>query len=255
VRFDQRRIITLAGTFVLAGVIVMAGIYGPSAWKVFWDKNAHLDQVVIQNPPVDQGASLPLGAETEQSGQNGDSVDTGQIPSAETLSANSSAGTTTAEPPPTEVSGIKKYQEPDLKLLDLAPSISGYFSADANNGLSDSAKTLAFQTVWNIHEYADGYLFGPTAGPQMNEEDIRKYIVFHKSLWEKQLKNEPGAAKAAVFTDYFGTFLNRGVDAFDAKDKSRIELFHQEIHDMDTHLFRNDPSSKIYGATPFATKR
>jgi len=49
--------------------------------------------------------------------------------------------------------------------------------------------------------------------------------------------------------------LNSGIDALDSKDKTRIEQFHQGLHDMDAHIMRNDLSSKVYGATPFATKR
>ena len=89
----------------------------------------------------------------------------------------------------------------------------------------------------------------------MNEEDIKKYIVFHKTLLDKHYKNEANIAKASTLTGYLDVLLNSGIDAFDAKDKARIEQFHQGIHDLDTHLLRNDPNSKIYGATPFATKR
>ncbi|MDR3270560.1 MAG: hypothetical protein LBT32_03470 [Peptococcaceae bacterium] len=250
-RFDQRKIITLAGALVLAGVVVIAGVYGPSAWKVFWDKNTASEQVVIQNPPVDQMAPA------NQNTLAGQGANDQNIAPANATSVTSTPGVP-EQPnvqPQVDVSGAKKYQDPDLSLLSLAPSIRGYFSTEGNSGLSDSAKTLAYQAAWNIHQYVDGYLFGPNAGPQMNEEDIKKYIVFHKALWDKQLKNEPDAAKAAAFTDYLGTLLNKGIDSFDAKDKLRIELFHQEIHDLDTQLFRSDPSSKIYGATLFSTKR
>ena len=89
----------------------------------------------------------------------------------------------------------------------------------------------------------------------MNEQDIKKYIVFHKTLWDKQLKNEANASKAVTFTSYLDVLLNSGIDALDSKDKTRIEQFHQGIHDLDAHIMRNDLSSKIYGATPFATKR
>jgi hypothetical protein len=89
----------------------------------------------------------------------------------------------------------------------------------------------------------------------MNNADIKKYIVFHKTLWEKQMEKETKLSQAATFDTYMRNLMNRGIDAFDSNDKVRIEQFHQEIHDMDTHIFRDDLSSKIYGATPFATKR
>ena len=237
--FDRRKVATLAGTLVLAAAVVAAGIYGPSAWKVFWNKESPQDKVVIQNPPVDQGGSTQ-GTPAQASGVK---------PAAGTATAPQGSVTT---PPPGDVSGPKKYKEPDTKLMDLAPSISGYF---ADGSLSEAAATLAFQSAWNIHQYVDGYLFGPNAGPQMNEADIKKYIVFHKSLWDNQIKKEAGAAKAAAFAGYLDILFNKGIDAFDAKDKVRIEQFHQEIHDLDAHLFRNDTNAKIYGATPFATKR
>ena len=254
--FDQRRILTLAGTIVLAGAVVAAGIYGPSAWKVLRHQGAPPEQVVIQNPPVDGNIS---GA----ANQGANNLGTGGGTNAQSANTGTKAGS--AAPAATQVqdlsttpqgdkSGPKKYKEPDTKAVDLAPSIAGFF-AGSETGLSDSAKTLAFSAAWNIHQYVDGYLYGPTAGPQMNEQDIKKYIVFHKALWDKQIKSEPGATKAAVFSDYMDVLLNRGADAFDAKDKTRIEQYHQEIHDLDSHLFRNDPSAKIYGATPFATKR
>lgn len=250
---DRRKLITLAGTLVLVLVVAAAGIYGPSAWKVFMNRNARSDQVVIQNPPVDQTGASSLN--TDKTGQGSDV----KTPPKTASTSTSSTGTAASQgeltsPPQADQSGTKKYKEPDLTQMDLAPSISGYFNA-GENGLSDSAKTLAYQSAWNIHEYVDGYLFGAAAGPQMNEQDIKKYIIFHKTLWEKQLKNEVGAAKAAAFTNYLEVLFNRGVDAFDAKDKARIEQFHQEIHDLDAHLFRNDASAKIYGATPFATTR
>ncbi|MEM5816960.1 MAG: hypothetical protein AAGU16_03740, partial [Desulfitobacterium hafniense] len=152
--------------------------------------------------------------------------------------------------PQGDVSGPKKYKEPDTKDINLAPSVAGFFG---ENGLSQDAQNLVFGAAWNIHQYVDGYLFGPNAGPQMNEEDIKRYIVFHKSLWDQRLKGETNPT--AQFSEYFSALLNRGADAFDAKDKVRIEQFHQELHDLDTHLMRDDQSSKIYGATPFATKR
>ncbi|MHB1405623.1 MAG: hypothetical protein ACYCV0_08530 [Desulfitobacteriaceae bacterium] len=235
--FDQRRILTLVGTVALAGVVVAAGVYGPSAWKVLRNQDQS-DQVVIQSPAVDSG------------GQN-----TGA--SSITNAAPNSGTTAVASPnlnvaPQGDTSGPKKYKEPDSKLLDMAPSIAGFF---AEGSLSQSAQIVAYGSAWNIHQYVDGYLFGPNAGPQMNEQDIKKYIVFHKSSWDGQIKKEVGAAKAKALSDYLDVMFNRGIDAFDAKDKARIEQFHQEIHDLDTHLFRNDSSSKIYGATPFATKR
>lgn len=235
--FDQRRILTLVGTVALAGVVVAAGVYGPSAWKVLRNQDQS-DQVVIQSPAVDSG------------GQN-----TGA--SSITNAAPNSGTTAVASPnlnvaPQGDTSGPKKYKEPDSKLLDMAPSIAGFF---AEGSLSQSAQIVAYGSAWNIHQYVDGYLFGPNAGPQMNEQDIKKYIVFHKSSWDGQIKKEVGAANAKALSDYLDVMFNRGIDAFDAKDKARIEQFHQEIHDLDTHLFRNDSSSKIYGATPFATKR
>ena len=243
--FDQRRIVTLVGTVVLAGVVVAAGVYGPSAWKVLRSSKAS-DPIVIQSPPVDTGGQN-TGGLSNTPGSTGNTGNTGNAAPATTTAPGINA------PPQGDTSGPKKYKEPDTKQMDLAPSIAGFFNPE--NALSDSAKTIAFGAAWNIHQYVDGYLFGPTAGPQMNEQDIKKYIVFHKTVWDKQLKNEPQIAKARAFSDYMEVLLNRGADAFDSKDKARIEQFHQEIHDLDTHLFRNDPNSKIYGATPFATKR
>lgn len=249
--FDQRKVVTLVGTLVLAGAVVAAGIYGPSAWKVLRPQtSAQGDQVLIQNPPIDSGNTA-----------NGTKANQGATPAANGQAASQTgkaSPTVTVPapgintPPQEDTSGTKKYKEPDMKQMNLAPSIAGYFGESA---LSESAKTLTYGAAWNIHQYVDGYLFGPTAGPQMNEPDIKKYIVFFKSMWEKQLKSEPNAAKVTAFGNYLDVMFNRGMDAFDSKDKARIEQFHQEIHDLDTHLFRNDTSSKIYGATPFATKR
>lgn len=237
---DQKRIVTLAGTLVLAGAVVAAGVYGPSVWKVFRQQSSTAtDQVVIQTPPVDGTATN--AASTTNATTPGKTTPT-------TTTAPNAINT----PPQGDTGSKSKYKEPDMKLMDLAPSVASFFGESA---LSSDAQTLAFGTAWNIHQYVDGYLYGPSSGPQMNEQDIKKYIVFHKTLWDKQLKNEANAAKASAFTAYIDVMLNRGIDAFDAKDKARIEQFHQEIHDLDTHLLRNDASSKIYGATPFATKR
>ncbi|MHB1653270.1 MAG: hypothetical protein ACYCVD_12445 [Desulfitobacteriaceae bacterium] len=243
--FDQKRVVTLVGTLVLAGAVVAAGIYGPSAWKVLRPQTSSAgDQVLIQNPPIDPGGGA-IGAKANP-GTSTQVTPTVTVPApAQGLNA----------PPQGDVSGVKKYKEPDVKLMDLAPSIAGFFSTTGESGLSEAAKNLAYGSAWNIHQYVDGYLFGPTAGPQMNEQDIKKYIVFFKSVWDKQLKSESGAAKATAFSTYLDVLFNRGADAFDSKDKARIEQFHQEIHDLDEHLFRNNASAKIYGATPFATKR
>ena len=233
---DKKRIVTLAGTLILAGAVVAAGVYGPSVWKVLGPQSAITDQVVIQSPTV-----VSSGATTNSTAPPG------------TTTVQPVAPTTTITAPPQGDTGSKsKYREPDDKLIDLAPSIATFFGATA---LSNDAKSLAFGTAWNIHQYVDGYLFGPAAGPQMNEQDIVKYIVFHKTLLDKQFKNEANASKAVTFTSYLDVLLNSGTDAFNSKDKTRIEQFHQGIHDLDTHLMRNDLSAKIYGATPFATKR
>lgn len=243
---DKKRIVTLAGTLVLAGAVVAAGVYGPSVWKVFRQQSAITDQVVIQTPTVDNASST--------NGSNGTMLPEGTAPPA----SQGAAQTTTTAPsainaPPQSDPGTKnKYKEPDTKLIDMAPSVTAFFGEAA---LSNDAKTLAFGSAWNIHQYVDGYLYGPAAGPQMNEEDIKKYILFHKTLLDKQYKNEANASKAASFTSYMDVLLNSGIDAFNSKDKTRIEQFHQGIHDLDAHLMRNDTSSKIYGATPFATKR
>lgn len=240
--FDQRKVLTLAGTLVLAGAVVVGGIYGPSAWKVFMNKAvADKNPVVIQTPPVE-------GADGQK---------TSGSPPGQTTPGSSSAATVTNPPginvtPQGDVSGPKKYKEPDTKDMSLAPSVTGFFG---ESGLSQDAQNLVYGAAWNIHQYVDGYLYGPNGGPQMNEQDIKKYIVFHKALWDQRLKNEPGANKNSTFSSYMDVLLNRGVDAFDAKDKVRIEQFHQEIHDLDAHLMRNDASAKVYGATPFATKR
>ncbi|WP_206811979.1 hypothetical protein [Paradesulfitobacterium ferrireducens] len=238
--FDQRRILTLAGTVALAGVVVAAGVYGPSAWKVLRNQDQS-DQVVIQSPVVDSG-----GQNTGTPNNNPNAPNSGTSAPAAVASPNLNAA------PQGDTSGPKKYKEPDSNLLDKAPSIAGFFG---EGNLSEAALTVAYGAAWNIHQYVDGYLFGPNAGPQMNEQDIKKYIVFHKAAWDGQVKKEASAANAKAFSDYLDVMFNRGIDAFDAKDKARIEQFHQEIHDLDTHLFRNDSSSKIYGATPFATKR
>jgi len=234
---NKKRILTLAGTLVLAGAVVAAGVYGPSSWKVFRQQSAITDPVVLQSPPVDSTATPNATA----------------VPGASaTVKATTTPATTLTTPPAADTSSKNKYREPDNKLIDLAPSVTAYFGEGA---LSDDAKSLAFGTVWNIHQYVDGLLYGPAAGPQMNEQDIKKYIVFHKTLWDKQLKNESNAAKAVTLTSYLDVLLNSGIDALDSKDKTRIEQFHQGLHDMDAYIIRNDLSSKVYGATPFATKR
>ena len=235
--FSRKSILTLSAAIILAGAIIVGGIYGPTAWKVFRGQAAAPeDSVVIQTPPVNYA---------EQEGEEEEAPENNNSKPAE---ATTTPNNNNAASP----SGIVKYREPDLSLLNLAPSIEEYFG---EAGLSDAARTLAFGTAWNIHQYVDGYLFGITAGPQMNEEDIKKYIIFHRTLWEKQMENEANLKNAATFDVYMRNLLNRGIDAFDNKDKVRIEQFHQEIHDMDTHLFRDDQSSKVYGATPFSTKR
>lgn len=244
--FDKRKVLTLAGTLVLAGAVVVGGIYGPSAWKVFVDRadSGNQNPVVVQTPPVDDANATLIGAQGNTSGQ---SNTTGASP----------ASTVTNPPginvtPQGDVSGSKKYIEPDSKNIALAPSAQDYFGEGA---LSQDALNIAFGAAWNIHQYVDGYLYGPNAGPQMNEQDIKKYIVFHKSIWDNQIKKEAEASKASSMISYLDIMFNRGIDAFNAKDKVRIEQFHQEIHDLDAHILRNDTSAKIYGATPFATKR
>lgn len=255
--FDQRRVLTLAGTLVLAGAVVAAGIYGPSAWKVLRHQGAPPEQVVIQNPPVDGSNAANIPGNNPANNPAGNNAAGNNAAGTNTQAKTNPAATTQIPglntPPQGDTSGSKKYKEPDTKSIDLAPSIASFFSADT--GLSEAAKTLAFGAAWNIHQYVDGYLYGPSAGPQMNEQDIKKYINFHKTMWDKQLKNEANANKTTVFNNYLDVMLNRGMDAFDSKDKARIEQFHQEIHDLDAHLFRNDASAKIYGATPFPTKR
>lgn len=240
--FDTRRILTLAGTLVLAVIVVIAGIYGPSAWKVLQSQTQPEDaDVVIQTPPLNP-EEIPAA----------DSPVITAPDIAETTTPDS-AEAATQPAQPANPGTNKKYREPDPAQMDLAPSIAGYFSSSGGGSLSDQAADIAFTSAWNIHQYVDGYLFGPTAGPQMNEEDIKKYIVFHKSLWDKQLRADD--IRESAMSTYIGLVLNRGIDVFDAKDKLRIEQFHQEIHDLDTHLLRNDVNSKTYGATPFATKR
>jgi len=239
---DKKRIVTIAGTLVLAGAVVAAGVYGPSVWKVLSPQSAITDQVVIQSPVVDPLVA-PAAAGAKTTTPNGTSG---------TVQPAATPATTITAPSQADTGSKNKYREPDNTFIDLAPSVTTYFGEAA---LSNDAKSLAFGTVWNIHQYVDGLLFGPAAGPQMNEADIAKYIVFHKTLLDKQIKNEANASKAVTFTSYLDVLLNSGIDAFDSKDKTRIEQFHQGIHDLDTHIMRNDLSSKIYGATPFATKR
>ncbi len=256
--FDQKKVVTMVGTLVLAGAVVAAGVYGPSAWKVLRSQTTvPSDQVLIQNPPVDSGGT---GAKVGQTA-SGTQGAPGQVnPASSKIQPGQASPAVTAPAPGIntapqgDVSSSKKYKEPDLNQMDLAPSIAGYFNS-AGDGLSDLTKEKAYSAAWNIHQYVDGYLFGPTAGPQMNEQDIKKYIVFFKTMWASQLKSEPAAQKVTAFSNYLDVLFNRGADAFDTKDKARIEQFHQEIHDLDEHLFRNNTSAKIYGATPFATKR
>ena len=271
---DKKRIATLAGTLVLAGAVVAAGVYGPSALKVIRQTAVSTDSSVLQTPAVDSGTNAAANnAMPNNTAPQGTSPPSTAPPAAdkqttaaaaETPAASAAQSAPAAQATPDTVSttpqsdnsntGVSKskYREPDTKLMDLAPSVAVFFG---ENGLSNDAKTLIFGAAWNIHQYVDGYLYGPAAGPQMNEQDIKKYILFHKTLLDKQLKNEPNAAKVTAFTGYLDLLLNTGIDAFDSKDKVRIEQFHQGIHDLDTHLMRNDTSSKIYGATPFATKR
>lgn len=249
---DKKRILTLAGTLVLAGAVVAAGVYGPSVWKVFKQTSSVTDQAAaIQTPPINSGTNASDATTGTLPNGTAPPGTVTPTPGAATPTATTAPSTTTVSPQ-SDTGSKNKYREPDTKLMDLAPSIATFFG---ENALSNDAKTLAFGATWNIHEYVDGYLYGPAAGPQLNEQDIKKYIVFHKTLWDKQLKNEPNASKEAAFTSYVDVLLNTGIDAFDSKDKTRIEQFHQGIHDLDTHLMRNDINSKVYGATPFATKR
>ncbi|MCL1917955.1 MAG: hypothetical protein FWG14_06515 [Peptococcaceae bacterium] len=229
--FSRKNIMTLVGALALAGVLIAAGLYGPSAWRGLTGTTEPTDEVVMQTPPVDQ---------TE--------------PPAEEAAAptDPSAAGVPENKPGSNEDGSKKYAEPDLAKMTLAPSLEGYFGSQ---GLSQESQTLAYGAGWNIHQYVDGYLYGVTAGPQMDEVDIRKYILFHKTLWEKQMEKEANAKQAATFTTYFVNLLNRGMDAFEAKDQIRIDQFHQELHDFDSHLMRNDAEAKVYGATPFSTKR
>ncbi|MDR2736710.1 MAG: hypothetical protein LBB49_04020 [Gracilibacteraceae bacterium] len=228
--FSRRNIMTLLGAVALAGVLIAAGLYGPSAWRVITGADEPGNQVITQVPPVDQAAgtddAMPLVVDPSTAG----------------VSENTNEG----------VAGAKKYVEPDLAKMNLAPSLEGFFGDSA---LSTSAKSLAFGAAWNIHQYVDGYLYGVTAGPQMNEADIRRYIIFHKALWDNQMEKEQNVKQAATFNTYFANLLNRGIDAFDAKDPVRIDQFHQELHDLDMHLLRDDMSARVYGATPFPTKR
>lgn len=240
---DKKRIVTLAGTLVLAGAVVAAGVYGPSVWKVFRQQSSITDQVVIQSPAVDGTQAID--------GAKGTVLPDGTAPPGK-ATPTATAPSTINQPPQVDAGSKSKYREPDTKLMDPAPSVAMFFG---ENALSNDAKTLVFGAAWNIHEYVDGYLYGPAAGPQLNELDIKKYIVFHKALVDKQFKNEVNVSKAVAFTGYVDVLLNRGIDAYDSKDKTRIEQFHQEIHDLDAHLMRNEVNSKIYGATPFATKR
>jgi hypothetical protein len=223
---------TLVGAIALAGVLIAAGLYGPAAWRVLTGSETPGSQVINQTPPVDQAEPT-----------TGDGVVPPTGPTEAGLDPSN---------PNSEIPGAKKYVEPDMGQMNLAPSLEGYFG---NNALSQTAQSLAYGAAWNIHQYVDGYLYGVTAGPQMNEDDIRKYIVFHKALWDKQLESEANAGQAAAYTAYFSNFLNRGIDAYDAKDPVRIDQFHQEIHDLDSHLFRNNGNARVYGATPFSTKR
>lgn len=227
--FSRKNIMTLVGALALAGVLIAAGLYGPSAWQGLTGSAEPTDQVIMQTPPVDQ---TEPPAETAVTPTN---------PSAAGVPENKSKD-----------DGSKKYVEPDLAQMKLAPSLEGYFGSQ---GLSQEIKTLAYGAGWNIHQYVDGYLYGVTAGPQMDEVDIRKYILFHKTLWEKQMEKEANAKQAATLATYFVNLLNRGIDAFEAKDPIRIDQFHQELHDFDSHLMRNDSNAKVYGATPFSTKR
>ncbi|WP_040411723.1 hypothetical protein [Desulfosporosinus sp. OT] len=240
---DKKRIATLAGTLVLAGAVVAAGVYGPSVWKVFRQQSSITDSVVIQSPAVDGNKATDGAKDTV--------LPDGTAPP-ETVSPTATEPSTINPPPQVNAGSKNKYREPDTSQIDLAPSVATYFG---ENALGNDAKTLIFGAAWNIHEYVDGYLYGPAAGPQLNEEDLKKYIVFHKTLLDKQFKNEANVSKAAALTGYLDVLLNRGIDAYDSKDKTRIEQFHQEIHDLDAHLMRNEVNSKIYGATPFATKR
>lgn len=257
---DKKRIATLAGTLVLAGAVVAAGVYGPSAWKVFRQQGSTDQNVVIQTPAVD---SIGAPANSGANGSNGatELTPNGTAPPGTSGAAAAAQQATTLTPTPTSntntssqggTASKSKYREPDTKLIDLAPSVAAFFG---DNALSNDAKTLVFGTAWNIHQYVDGYLYGPAAGPQLNEKDIERYILFHKTLLDKQFKNEANVSKAATFTSYLDVLLNSGIDAFNSKDKTRIEQFHQGIHDLDAHILRNDTNSKIYGATPFATKR
>ena len=154
--FSRKSLLTLTGAVILAGAIIVGGIYGPTAWKVFRGQaEVPQDQVVIQTPPINYGEPQ-AGNNTENKGNNGDSSSTaGNINTGPQITPNS--GSTTDQV------GIKKYKEPDLSLLNLAPSIEDYFGEGA---LSDAARTLAFGAGWNIHQYVDGYLYGITAGPQ-----------------------------------------------------------------------------------------
>ena len=120
--FDKRKVLTLAGSLVLAGAVVVGGIYGPSAWKVFMDRSVSGDQnpVVVQTPPVDGATATSSGAEGNNTGQTA------------TNGASSPASTVTNPPginvtPQGDVSGPKKYKEPDTKNLALAPSVQVFF--------------------------------------------------------------------------------------------------------------------------------
>jgi hypothetical protein len=199
-KVSRKSLLTLCGAVILAGAIIVGGIYGPTAWKVLRGQDlAPEDQVVIQTPPVNyQDSTAGENKQTPASGEK----------------TSSAAGNNTALVK--DQGGIKKYLEPDLSLLNLAPSIEEYFGQGA---LSDSAKTLAFGAAWNIHQYVDGYLFGVTAGPQMNEQDIKKYIVFHKTLWDKQMESESNLNKGATFDVYFRNLLNRGMTPMIRKTK------------------------------------
>lgn len=76
-RLDRRKILSLTGAVALAGVVIVGGIYGPTAWKVLRGQVNMVpsEEVVIQTPPVNstasgQEATSPSDSATEGQANN-----------------------------------------------------------------------------------------------------------------------------------------------------------------------------------------
>ncbi len=122
-KLDRKKILSLTGAVALAGVVIVGGIYGPTAWKVLRGQVNMIpsEQVILQTPPVNSNVDASGQTEILPSDNNAG----GQTNNSSSVQPQGSTST------PTDQKGNKKYTEPDISLINPAPSIAGYFGTNA----------------------------------------------------------------------------------------------------------------------------